>query len=120
MGGADLLMKAAYITIGMTVALSAIVFIFRQNFSFLGPFLAVLGIAALALIVLSLLFGFELGTFFVLAMITYAAAAILYETSNVLHTYDKDDYVAAALGLLTSILLLLWYVIQGLLGSSGE
>lgn len=120
MGGAGLLMKAAYITIGMTAALSAVVFIFRQNFSFMGPFLAILGIAALVLIVLSLIFGFQLGTLFTLAMITYAAGAILYETSNILHTYDNDDYVAAALGLLTSVLLLLWYVVQGLLGSSGE
>ena len=119
-GGAALLMKAVYITFAMVAALSGVVFIFRQNFSFLAPFLAILGIAALVLIASSLLFGFELGIFFTIAMITYASGAILYETSKVLHTHRDRDYVLAAIGLLTSILLLLWYVVQGLLGSTSE
>ena len=119
--GPALLTQAAYITIGMVIALSVVVYLFRVNFSFLGPFLAILGIAALVLIVLSLIMGFQLGMLFSLAMITYAAGAILYETSRIGQAgYDNDDYVAAAVGLLTSVMLLLWYVVQALIGSSGE
>ena len=37
---------------------------------------------------------------------------ILYYTSNILHQYRTDQYVAAALALFASVALLFWYVIQ--------
>ena len=43
------------------------------------------------------LFGFELGVFFSVAMVAFAGAAILYDTSNVLHHYPEDRAVGAAL-----------------------
>ena len=64
------------------------------------------------LIVAGVIFGFELGTFFSVAMIGLAGAAILYDTSNVLHHYPEDRYVAASLELFASVALMFWYVLQ--------
>jgi FtsH-binding integral membrane protein len=116
--GVEILQQAGLITLGMTLALMAVVHTFKTNFSFLGPFLAILGIGALGLIVCSLIFGFQLGFAFSFAMIVYASGAILYETSKIKDEYEDGMHVAAALSLLTSVLLLLWYVVSALMSSN--
>ncbi len=47
-----------------------------------------------------------------MGMIAFAGAAILYDTSNVLHHYPEDRHVAAALELFASVALLFWYVLR--------
>ena len=59
-----------------------------------------------------MLAGFNLGTYFSMAMIGFAGAAILYDTSKVLRDYPEDRYIAAALQLFASIALMLWYVLR--------
>ena len=92
--------------------LTAIVFVTRKDFSFLRGVLMWAGIAALLLIVASVIFGFQLGTFFSVAMIAFAGAAILYDTSNVLRNFPEDRYVAASLQLFASVALLFWHVLR--------
>ena len=46
------------------------------------------------------------------AMIGFASMYILYETSNVLHRYRTDQYVAAALALFAAVALLFWYILR--------
>ena len=53
-------------------------------------------------------------------MIGLAGAAILYDTSNVLHHYPKDRYVAASLQLFASVALMLWYVLQLVMSLSDD
>jgi len=77
----------------------------------------VLSIIALVTIVGGVIFGFQLGTFFSVAMVGLAGAAILYDTSNVLHHYPQDRYVAASLQLFASVALMLWYVLRLLISS---
>lgn len=103
---------AAMVTLGGFTVLTAIVFITRHDFSFLRASLMWGGIAALGLIVCSVLFGFNLGPLFSVAMIAFAGIAVLYETSKVLHHYDEGRYVAAALQLFAAIALMLWYVLR--------
>lgn len=110
--GLELLAEAGAITVGMFAGLSAVVFLTRMNFSFLRGALMFGFFAALALIVLSIVFSFDLGIIFVWAMVVLASLSILYSTSRVLHDYDTRQYVAAALTLFASFALLLWYVIQ--------
>lgn len=93
---------------GLTLAC----FLTRTDFSFLRWGLVVGGVVALALIVGSLTFGFSLGMWFSVAMVVLACGSILYNTSNVLHHYNTQQYVAASLALFASVALLLWYVIQ--------
>jgi FtsH-binding integral membrane protein len=104
--------SAAAVTFIAFSALTAIVFLTRKDFSFLRGILCWGGIIALTLIVSGAIFGFQLGTFFSIGMVTLAGAAILYDTSNVLHHYSEDRYVAAALELFASVALMLWYVLR--------
>lgn len=111
-GAGGILMQAGAITGVLFVGLTGIVFITRNDFSFLKGVLMWGGMAALALIGSSMIFGFQLGVFFSWAMVAFAGASILYNTSNVLHHYRVDQHVAASLSLFASVMLLLWYVIQ--------
>jgi FtsH-binding integral membrane protein len=104
--------SAAGITIVAFIALTAVVFITRKDFSFLRTILFWAGILALVAIVGGVIFGFNLGLWFSVAMVGVAGASILYDTSNVLHHYPEDRYVAAALELFASVALLFWYVLR--------
>ncbi len=84
----------------------------RKDFSFLRGVLMWGGVVAMLAIVGGILFGFELGTWFSVAMIGFAGAAILYDTSNVLHHFPEDRYVGAALQLFASVALMFWYVLR--------
>ena len=56
--------------------------------------------------------GVSLGLWFSVAMVVLACGIILYNTSNVLHRYNTEQYVAASLTLFASIALLFWYILQ--------
>ncbi len=103
---------AAGITFVGFTALSFIVFFTRKDFSFLRGVLCWGGIIALVLIAAGAIFGFNLGTYFSVAMVALAGAAILYDTSNVVHHYPEDRYVGAALQLFASVALMMWYVLR--------
>lgn len=104
--------SAGIVTLVGFAGLTGIVFVTRKDFSFLRGVLFWGGIVMLCLIVGSLLFGFQLGTFFSVGMVAFAGAAILYDTSNVLRHFPEDRYVAAALQLFASVALLFWYVLR--------
>jgi FtsH-binding integral membrane protein len=104
--------SAAVVTLLGFAGLTGVAFWTRKDFSFLGSVLRWGFVAALVLIVAGVLFGFQLGTFFSVAMVAFAGAAILYDTSNVIHHYPEDRYVAAALELFASVALMFWYVLS--------
>jgi len=104
--------SAALVTLMGFVGLTAVAFTTRKDFSFLGSILRWGGIMALVAIVAGAIFGFQLGTFFSVAMVGLAGASILYDTSNVLRHYPEDSHVAAALELFASVALMFWYVLQ--------
>jgi hypothetical protein len=109
--------SAATVTMAAFTGLTFVAFWTRKDFSFLGGILRWAFIVALVLIVAGVLFGFDLGTFFSVAMVGLAGGAVLYDTSNVLHHYPEDRYVAASLALFSSIALMLWYVLRLFMGS---
>lgn len=104
--------SAGLVTMVGFTGLTAIAWTTKKDFSFLGGMLRWGAILALVLIAASLLFGFQLGIFFSVVMVGFAGAAILYDTSNVLHHYPQDRYVAAALQLFASVALMFWYVLR--------
>jgi len=104
--------SAAWVTILGFTALTAIVMFTGKDFTFMGGMLKWLGIVAILLIVASVMFGFALGTWFSVAMIGFAGAAILYDTSKVLNHYPEDRYVSASLELFGSVALMFWYVLR--------
>lgn len=110
-----ILKTAIGVTLGAFVALTAVAMFSGRDFTFLRSFLMWAGVIALGTIGLGLVIGFNLGTYFSMAMIGLAGASILYDTSKILKVYPEDRYVAAALELFASIALMLWYVLRLLL-----
>ena len=104
--------SAAGVTILGCVGLIATVMVTRKDFSFLRGLLTWAFFLALAAIVGAMIFGFELGTWFSVAMIGFAGAAVLYDTSNIMHHYPQDKYVAASMQLFASIAMMFWYILR--------
>jgi len=104
--------SAAGVTILGCIGLIATVMITRRDFSFLRGMMVWMGFLALAAIIGSLMFGFQLGTWFSVAMIGFAGAAVLYDTSNIMLHYPQDKYVAASMQLFSSIALMFWYILR--------
>jgi FtsH-binding integral membrane protein len=112
--------SAALITGLLFLGLTVVAFTTRADFSFLRGVLVIGGLVALGLIVASILFGFTLGVIFSVVMVGFAAAAILYYTSQVLRYYRTDQHVAASLTLFASVALLFYYVLQILISLRRE
>lgn len=108
----DVLPNAAILTGLLFAGLTLIAFTTRADFSFLGGILTIGGLLALGAIVGGVIFGFGLGLLFSVIMVGLAGAAILYDTSKVLHHYPPDRHVAASLELFASVALMFWYVLS--------
>ncbi len=108
----QVLPNAALLTGLLFVGLTVVAFTSRTDFSFLGGILTIGGLLALGAIVGGVVFGFNLGLLFSMAMVGLAGAAILHDTSKVIHQYGVDQHVAASLELFASIALLFWYVLS--------
>ena len=111
-GDPNLISKAAWVTLLGFSALTALVVFTGKDFSFLGSLLKWGGIVAIGAIVAAVVFGFELGTWFSVAMIAFAGAAILYDTDKVLNRYPYDRHVSASIELFASVALMFWYVLR--------
>jgi len=115
MGGSNILIyQAGGVTLALFAGLTLIAFTTKKDFSFLGGMLKIGGMIALGVIVLAVVAPglISLGLWFSVAMVIFAAGTILYSTSNIIHHYGTDQYVAASLGLFASVALLFWYVLQ--------
>lgn len=110
--GSGVIQSAAVVTLLGFVGLTAVVFQTRKDFSFMGGLLRWGGIMALVAIAAAVLFGFELGTWFSVAMVALAGGAILHDTSNILRYWPNDRYVGASLELFASVALMFWYVLR--------
>ena len=111
-GGVNVIGTASLITLIIFGGLTAAVFVTGKDFSFLRTGLFVSMCAAGGLILCSMLFGLHLGVLFTVGMVVLACGYILYYTSNVLHHYRTDQYVAASLALFAAVALLFWFVLQ--------
>jgi FtsH-binding integral membrane protein len=104
--------SATLVTVLGTGGLMVVAHRTRKDFSFLRAILMWGGVLALVAIIGGLVFGFQLGTWFSVLMIGFAGAAVLYDTSNIIHNYPEDRYVSAAMQLFASIALMFWYVLR--------
>jgi FtsH-binding integral membrane protein len=106
------ILVAAVATLAVFGTLTATVFLTRKDFSFLGPILGISGLVIFGAILLGAFGLLNLGTGFCLLLVVFAAGAILYDTSNILHHYRTEQHVAASLALFASVGLLFWYILQ--------
>ncbi len=104
--------QAAILTVALFTGLTATVLLTKKDFSYLRAAITMGGFIAMGLIAAGILFGFNLGLWFSVGMIILASGSILYQTSNLIHKYRTDQYVAAALGLFASLMLLFWYILR--------
>jgi FtsH-binding integral membrane protein len=111
-GGEGVIARSAYMTLGGFTALTSVVLITKVNLSSWGRYLAWAGILALMAVVCGAIFGFELGTYFSLAMVAFAGFAILHDTSKILHSHNEEAYVGASLQLFASVALMFWYLLR--------
>ena len=112
--------QAGLLTLLLVGGITFTAFTTRKNFSFLGPALSIGSWIALGMIALSILFGFNLGLFFSAIMVVFAAASVLYTTSNIIHEYHTEQHVAASLALFSSVGLMFWYLVQILMSLTGD
>jgi uncharacterized protein len=103
---------AAYLSFAGFAGLTFVAYATRVNFSFLRGVVMWGGICALIAVVAAAIFGVQLGTWFSVAMIAFAGAAVLYDTSRVMLEFPEDRPVAAALELFGSVALMFWYVLR--------
>jgi FtsH-binding integral membrane protein len=106
--------KAGVMTLAVFGGLTLAVFVSGKDFSYLRTYLVVGSVLALGFIVAGILFNFGgmLVLIFCFAMVALASGWIIYQTSNVIHRYRTDQYVAAALALFAAVALLFWYILQ--------
>ena len=104
--------SAAITTVAGCVGLIATVMITRKDFSFLRGVLVWGFFIAIGLIAASWAFGWNLGTWFSVGMIGFAGIAVLYDTSNIMHHYPQDKYVAASMALFASIAMMFYYILR--------
>jgi len=110
--GVNIIEDAAVVTVFGCAALIATVMITRKDFSFLRGVMVWGFFIAIGLIIASWVFGFHLGTWFSVGMIGFAGIAILYDTSNIMHHYPQDKYVAASMALFASIAMMFFYILR--------
>jgi uncharacterized protein len=103
---------AGQYAVGGFIILSVIAHRSARDFTWLGASLRWFGVLALVAIVLAVLTGAALGTWFSLAMIGFAGAAILYETQVILRETPPGRETVAAMALFSSLALLFWYVLR--------
>ena len=111
-GGASLLTQAAIITGSLFLGLTFVVFSTKADFSFLRSILAIGFFVAIGAIVAGMLFNFDLGLWFSVGMIVLASGSILYNTHQIKNNFGTNQYIAAALSLFASLMLLFWYVLR--------
>lgn len=106
------IVDAAITTAALVTALTYVAFTTRKDFSFLGPIIAISSIVAIGAVVAGVLFGFNLGLWFSVAIVGLASASLLYSTSNIIHVYQEHQHVAAALGLFASVALMFRFILD--------
>lgn len=116
----DILQNAVIVTTALVGGLTFTAFTSKINFSFLGRALSIGGFIAVGIIIAAMVFDFSLGVWFSGAMILFAAASVLYSTSNIIHEYNPEQHVAASLSLFSSVGLLFWYILQFMMAFGGD
>ena len=111
-GNMSLIWQACGLTASLFAALSAAVFFTRVDFSFLRSALVFLTIAAFVLVGGALLFGFSLGTWFIVGMILLACGYVLYDTSNIMLHYPEEADVLATVALFSALMTLFYYILS--------
>jgi FtsH-binding integral membrane protein len=117
-----ILPTAGILTLSVFGGLTLAAFTTKKDFSFLRPVLSIGFFLMLGLIVAAMLVpgSLHLGLWFSFIGVALASVAILYDTSNVIHKFRTDQYVAASLSLFASVATLFYYILMILIQSQSR
>lgn len=102
--GAALIMNALMMTGATFIGLSAVALITKKDFSFLGNFLLAGAIVLILAMVAALIFNIPTLSLAVSAgFVLFASAAILFQTSEIVHRAGETNYILATITLYVSI-----------------
>ncbi len=107
-----LIQSAGILSLCVFGGLSAAVLTTGNDYSFLRPIITIGCFLSVGLIICAMLFQLSLGVWFSFAMVGLLSACILYQTSEVMHRFPSDMYVAAALMLFSSVVTLFYYIFR--------
>jgi FtsH-binding integral membrane protein len=105
-------MTAGVSTLAIFAALTGIVLVTKKDFSWLRSTMILGLFVAIGAMIAAVAFGLTFGLGLTIFFIFIAAASILYGTSNVLHHYHPEAYVAASLSLFSSVVLLFMQLLR--------
>jgi FtsH-binding integral membrane protein len=116
-----LIPTAGILSLAMFGGLTVAAFTSRRDFTFLGPILSVGSFLVLGLVVAFCFIGtISFGLVIAFLVIALVSGTILFQTSAVLYHYRTDQYVAAALGLFSSLATLFYYILWILMATSSR
>lgn len=118
--GPSVIWTAVALSISLFLALSAVVFMTRADFSFLRAAILFGSIGSFVVILVALLFGFSLGVWFSAAMVALACLYILYETSQIMRDAEEGLEVLYAINLFTSVVMLFFYILRLVMAMNRE
>ncbi len=118
--GANLIPTAGILTLALFGGLTVAAFVTQKDFSFLAPILSIAGFMLIGVVVVAIIFGMNLGMWFSILVLGLAAASILYTTSNIIHHYSTDMYVAASLELFAAVATMFYYILRILMELRGR
>lgn len=102
--GPGLIMNALAMTGATFIGLSAVALVTKKDFSFLGNFLLAGAIVLILAMVAALVFSIPTLSLAVSAgFVLFASAAILYQTSEIVHRAGETNYILATITLYVSI-----------------
>jgi len=104
--------EATVVTLAIFIGLTLTVFVTRKDFSFLGGFLGMAMFGMLAVVLVSLLFGFHVGIIYNVIVALLMGGYILYQTSLVMNYFRPTQHVAAAAMLFTTVAMLFIQILQ--------
>ncbi|MCL2220652.1 MAG: Bax inhibitor-1 family protein [Chitinispirillia bacterium] len=108
----SVLLPALVATLTIFAALTAVVFLSRTDFSFLKSIVVFGSFIAMGAIIIFVLTGASLGSWFSIAMIILMSATILYETHQIKTQFNTNQHIGAGAMLFASFIVLLWYIIR--------
>lgn len=110
--GANTIATAGVVSLVGFAGLTVLGLVTRRDLSPMRRYIGWGMMLALALIVGAVVFGFNLGLWFSVAMVGLAGASILTQTQAVMRSYPANAHVGAATQLFASMMLLFWYVLR--------
>ncbi len=111
---------AFLVTSSLVAGITYTAFTSKINFSFLGKYLYIAMFVLIGVAISGWIFGFSLGLLFSAAAILVFGGFVLYDTSNIIHEYNTEQYVGASLALFSSIAFLFIHVLQLFMGMASD